>query len=221
MRERWRDFAQRDPMFYIATGRRRWSEERFFASGRKVAEDILAWAGEGLDRTAVLEIGCGLGRVLVHFAPYFQTVHGIDIAPEMIEQARRLDLPENVRLASTDGAGLEPYSDRQFDLVYSVLVFQHIPDESVVARYVEETERVLKPGGRAVFQFDTRPPSLARKLFLALPDPLLPRTNRRFIRRYPIHRRRPQEMAEQSGLTVGAERRPGSEAHFVLMAKPG
>jgi SAM-dependent methyltransferase len=45
------------------------------------------------------------------------------------------------------GSDLAPFSSEFFDLVYSFAVFQHIPSTAVVTRYLEESARVLKPGG--------------------------------------------------------------------------
>lgn len=68
MREHWRQFAREDAMFYIAADRRDWDEDAFYASGSDLVADILDWAGDALKRGRMLEIGCGMGRLLVHFA---------------------------------------------------------------------------------------------------------------------------------------------------------
>jgi SAM-dependent methyltransferase len=219
MRERWRDFARRDPMRYIAPERRRWTTEAFLASREGVVKDVLEWTGDAIGREAMLEIGCGLGRMLIAFAPHFEEVHGVDIAPEMVQGAKELGLPANVHIHETSGAELAALPDSRFDLVFSFLVFQHIPDEAVIAGYLRETRRVLKPSGRAVLQFDTRPNSRARRLVLSLPDFMLPRTRRRYIRRYPLPPRRPAEMAARAGLGVIEQRCVGTEGHFVLLER--
>src|SRR5919201_3434483 len=111
-----------------------------------------AWAGEDIGDARMIEIGCGLGRMLVHFAPHFERVDGVDIAPEMIEGARQADLPPNVHLTVTSGSDLAPFAESAFDFAFSFQVFQHIPDEAVIASYLREFRRVLRPGGRAVAQ---------------------------------------------------------------------
>ena len=207
-------------MFYIDPSRRAWTEADFFARGREVVEAVLAWVGEGLQRGRMLEIGCGVGRLLGHFAEHFEQVDGVDIAPEMIERARALDLPANVRLGTVSGRDLAPYGKDELDFVFSFLVFQHIPDSEVIAGYMSEIRRVLKEGGRAVIQFDTRPATLVGRLAFSLPDPVLPRTRRRFIRRY---RRSPEAviaLAREAGLTVEEERGAGTALHFLLL-RPG
>jgi ubiquinone/menaquinone biosynthesis C-methylase UbiE len=56
---------------------------------------------------AVLDLGCGIGRVAARLAPPVGSVRGIDISPGMIAAARRrcAGLP-NVQFAVCDGADL-------------------------------------------------------------------------------------------------------------------
>ncbi len=155
MHERWRAFAREDARHYVAANRKQWDTEAFYAMGKGLAEEIVAWAGEAIGRRRMLEIGCGAGRMLVAFAPHFDSVDGVDISTEMLDEARP-HMPANVHLHSTDGADLRAIGDRSIDLVVSIQVFQHVPDRDVIASYLAETERVLGPGGRAILQFDSR-----------------------------------------------------------------
>ncbi|MER3453056.1 MAG: hypothetical protein C4344_05260 [Acidimicrobiia bacterium] len=60
-----------------------------------------------------------------------------------------------------DRAGRRPRSgglpSGAFDVVYSFLVFQHIPDPAVTYAYVRDIGRVLRPGGWTLFQVSERP----------------------------------------------------------------
>lgn len=106
----------------------------------------------------VLEIGCGVGRMLAVLAGLFDEVHGIDIAPSMIEQARlRLARLPNVRLHLGDGRTLAGLADASFDLAVSFEVFQHVPDKAVIADYVHDAFRVLRRGGIFKFLVKTKP----------------------------------------------------------------
>jgi SAM-dependent methyltransferase len=120
-------------------------------------------------------------------------------------------------LTATSGADLAPFEDGAFDFVFSHLVFQHIPEEPVVASYLREVARVLTPTGLALLQFDTRPPSRLAAALAVLPDPLLPRRRRRHMRR---HRRDPDRLralARAAGLEPARERgAPGPEHWFFL-----
>jgi SAM-dependent methyltransferase len=65
----------------------------------------------------VLDIGTGGGEVFLTLAPYFEKGIGIDIYPEMIEQARKnrtIQRIANVDLAVMDGMGCGRPADRGF-----------------------------------------------------------------------------------------------------------
>jgi SAM-dependent methyltransferase len=218
MTEAWERFAAEDPLFFIeADPRKRGSMDDFLESGRRTAEWALDWLGERAGRGRLLEVGCGLGRTARAFAEHFERVDGVDVAPSMIEQARAIGLPDNVRLAVGSGRDLAGFADGAYDVVFSHLVLQHLPEEELVGGYLREIRRVLGPGGAALIQLDTRPRSMAAALIQALPDPLLPRSRRRHMRRY---RRAPERVAElvaQAGLRLEEQRGSGSAEHWFLL----
>jgi SAM-dependent methyltransferase len=155
MRSDWDRRAAEDHKLHIATGHAG-SEETFRASGEQDLEGIVL-DGVVLERSAeVLEIGCGIGRLLVPLAKRVTVAHGVDISPVMIEKSKEYaaDAP-NVKTALTDGS-LAHLATESLDFVFSFIVFQHIPDRAPIRRYVEETARVLKPGGVFRFQVDGR-----------------------------------------------------------------
>jgi SAM-dependent methyltransferase len=218
----WERFAAEDPLFYIdpalSAGA---SAKDFIAAGAPLVEWALEWAGELPAHRRALEIGCGVGRNTVHFASTFAHVDGIDISPTMIRLARENDPPDNVAFQATGGADLGPFDDAAFDLVFSHLVFQHIPDEGKIAAYVAEIARVLGPQGKALLQFDTRALGLGARAVRALPDPLLPASRRRHIRRYPRDPGAVRAWADDAGLTIEAEQDPGTAEHWLRLRRPG
>jgi len=155
MRGDWDRRAEEDHKLHIATGHAG-SEETFRASG---AQDLDAIVLDGvvLDPSAeILEIGCGVGRLLVPLAERVAVAHGVDISPVMIGKAKEYSTgAPNVRTALTDGS-LAHLANESLDFVFSFIVFQHIPDRAPIRRYVEEAARVLKPGGVFRFQVDGR-----------------------------------------------------------------
>lgn len=217
MAKRWNSLAQLDAMHYIATSRRDWDLRAFKRSGIAPVERAMAWLGDEIRRERLLEIGCGLCRTAMHFAEHFTRVDAVDISEAMIEQARRLDLPANLTLTANADSHLAIFEDGAFDAVYSALVFQHVPDDAVLRGYLEETRRVLASDGRAILQYDTRPPSPIISLYKRLPDPLLPPRHRRCIRRY----RRPvgtiRRWIEDADFTIVDERGVGTAEHFLLL----
>jgi SAM-dependent methyltransferase len=123
--------------------------QSYAAAGKTIAFDLdvgMQSAGIYLPEGAeVLDFGCGPGRV----AQWFQrinpatNVHGCDIDPEAIEWASA-NLP-----GIFVNNGFEPplpYSEKKFDLIYSISVFSHLPEE-LQFRWLEELRRVTKPGG--------------------------------------------------------------------------
>jgi SAM-dependent methyltransferase len=217
MRENWRRFARDDPRYYIAC-QNGGSHEAFIEGEVQLAPETLAWLDPNVGRERFLEIGCGLGRLLRHFAPHFTRVDGIDIAPEMVEGARASGLPENVFVSVGSGGDLSGFADGSIDVVFSSQVLQHIPDAAVVRSYVRETARVLRPNGGAILQFDTRVPSLASRLYFSLPNGLRLRRHRDFIRRYRRDAEWVRRTAAEAGLTVYKEHQPGTDRHWFVMA---
>ena len=95
----------------------------------------------------VLDLGTGTGQAAFVAASRFPEteVVGVDIAEEMLVQARLLTPPElagRVRFEPADGAKL-PYDDGAFDLVTLANV---IP-------FFDELARVTAPGGAVVISF--------------------------------------------------------------------
>lgn len=91
----------------------------------------------------VLEIGCGVGRLMED--GWF----GVDTSENMIKIARERN--PKLNLFPGDGRTL-PHDDNQFDFVYCYLVFQHLPFDAVKG-YAKEAARILKDGGTFIFQW--------------------------------------------------------------------
>jgi SAM-dependent methyltransferase len=108
----------------------------------------------GYRNRAVLEVGCGAGVDLARFARGGARVTGIDLAQSAIELARanfsQQGLSGDLRVANGEAL---PFPDESFDLVYAHGVVQYTSDPR---RLVMECWRVLKPGGRAIFQVYNR-----------------------------------------------------------------
>jgi malonyl-CoA O-methyltransferase len=98
----------------------------------------------------ILDVGCGTGACSRQLRDMFKKakVSGIDIAPGMIEQAKKSQKLFNkidYQLADADQL---PFESNSFDLVFSSLTIQWLPD---LKQTFAELHRVLKPGGLLLF----------------------------------------------------------------------
>lgn len=104
------------------------------------------------ENETALEIGCGIGRLMLPLSEHFTDVFGVDISQEMIRYAMmHLAATENCYALLTDGNTF-PINAGVVDFVYSVICFQHIPYLYMIMQYLKETERVLKVGGCCTIQ---------------------------------------------------------------------
>jgi ubiquinone/menaquinone biosynthesis C-methylase UbiE len=99
----------------------------------------------------VLEIGCGTGRIGVKLAPRCGHWIGADVSTNMLGHAREaLKGQANVSFLHLNGVDLTGVESGTLDVAYCSGVFMHL-DEWDRYRYITESHRVLKPGGRIYF----------------------------------------------------------------------
>lgn len=128
-------------------------------------EEMLRWVANTVQRIQrhrpqrVLEIGCGLGLLLLRIAPGCARYAGIDISPEAVdavaaEASRRgLGAIVDVKVASADM--LDDHVEGTFDTVVINSVAQHFPD----VHYLEQTLRSARrriEGRGLIFVGDVR-----------------------------------------------------------------
>lgn len=103
----------------------------------------------GSNDITALEIGCGIGRLLAPLSKYGWDMHGIDISENMLRFGEEYLKSRNALRVRTSLVSdtTFPCADSTFNLVYSLMVFQHIPERAVITGYLKEAHRVLKPGG--------------------------------------------------------------------------
>lgn len=216
MSRRWESLARENAEFYIWTPLA--DGDDFTASGERDAARIWSQAEPHLvHRRKVLEIGCGVGRILLPMRRNFDAAIGVDIAPTMLAR-----LQENARAAGigqVEGAlADEPWEERgPIDFVYSHIVLQHIERWRIIEDYFARVARCLAPDGVFYAHFDTRPRTFAYRLRNVVPERLLPRTMQRGVRRI---RRSPAEiraLVAASGFSVLSESGAGTtETVFLL-----
>jgi ubiquinone/menaquinone biosynthesis C-methylase UbiE len=96
---------------------------------------------------AILDVGCGTGRMLRTAEQRFPNaaLEGVDAALGMVKHAQGvLPARSRIRFRQANAEKL-PFADQQFDLVFSTMTFHHWDDQP---HAIAEVARVLKPGGR-------------------------------------------------------------------------
>ena len=125
------------------------SPELLAAATDEVIGAMEDWGVLGRHRDA-LEIGCGIGRLMVPLCSRVRSVVGTDVSPGMIAAAeRRLEGLPNARVRVTTGQDLSEFAAASMDLVYSVDAFPYLvrAGRALVERHVREIRRVLRPAG--------------------------------------------------------------------------
>ncbi|HOK45812.1 MAG TPA: class I SAM-dependent methyltransferase [Bryobacteraceae bacterium] len=166
MRRDWDARAAENAKYYVACQKCEQSDAEFYSGAPEIIARVrrdYVFLPQPAPECRFLEIGCGLGRLMFSLAADCREIHGVDISPEMIAIARDKlrDIP-NARFTVAENSDLSAYPDSYFDLAYSYAVFQHIPDRAVIFRYLDETLRVLRPGGVFIGHFNGAPPAESR-----------------------------------------------------------
>lgn len=93
----------------------------------------------------VLDVACGTGNTAIPAAKCGASVTGIDIAPNLLEQAKQRAAVEQLKIQFEEGDAEElPYADQSFDVVLTMFGAMFAPRPERVAA---ELIRVCKPGG--------------------------------------------------------------------------
>jgi SAM-dependent methyltransferase len=225
----WERFAELDPYLYILTDMKRTDPRVFWQSGEQLvrSEILPVIQSHGVGSNVALELGCGIGRLVLPLARHFRQVVGVDIARGMVQRASSLAKDNGVRNACFACiSGPEDFLQQtgkyagNCNFLYSLLVFQHISDFSVIEGYLHVIRTLLQKHGIAYVQFDTRPSTALYRLKTRLPDFLLPRFRRRGIRRI---RRAPEEIEasiKRAGLEIVAQLTPRTEYHRYVLRLP-
>ncbi len=111
-----------------------------------------------------LEIGCGKGDMARRIVDYLKPRRYVatDYDPQQLERARAKlsrayngTFPESLELKVADALAL-PFPDASFDTVFGFAVLHHVEDEwwlfQKIPKALEEVRRVLRPGGRFVYE---------------------------------------------------------------------
>ena len=129
------------------TMRETWMAGDFGVIAKTIAREAEAFVSR-LDLPAgahVLDVACGTGNAAIPLARRGAQVTGVDIAPNLLEQARQRAADEGLEIRFDEGDAEQlPYADATFDAVVSMFGAMFAPQPE---RVVAESARVLKPGG--------------------------------------------------------------------------
>ena len=110
---------------------------------RRRVELVVEQAGLSTGKTA-LEIGCGKGLYTRELAKSGATILPLDISWDLLNAARETETERGYLVGD---AHRLPFVDGCFDAVCGISVLHHLE----VERVLNQSARVLKPGGRFVF----------------------------------------------------------------------
>jgi ubiquinone/menaquinone biosynthesis C-methylase UbiE len=107
--------------------------------------DLVVGGRRALD---ALDVGCGTGFLSLELAARGHRVTGIDLAPAMLDLARRKSAEAGFEIRFQEGDAEEvPFPGTSFDLVISRHVLWTLPHPEAA---IDDWIRVLRPGGRLV-----------------------------------------------------------------------
>jgi SAM-dependent methyltransferase len=152
----WNTLGETEPFFAVLTDERflcaRMSDddrEAFFASGEADVANVFGLiARSDFAPKSALDFGCGVGRLTRALTKRVERVAGVDAAESMLRIARQ-NVPEATFSLTIP--------DATFDMILSLIVFQHIPIRRGEA-ILDELLGRLKTGGVAVLHFTFRRP---------------------------------------------------------------
>jgi SAM-dependent methyltransferase len=99
-----------------------------------------------LDDLRILDAGCGGGEYVKALLSRGADAHGLELADEKLDAARRLpaEISERIHAGDLESA---PFASGSFDAVLANEMLEHVPDDLAA---LGEAHRILRPGGHLV-----------------------------------------------------------------------
>ena len=125
LQKEWDAMGAEDPLHAILNDPRTktspWRLAEFFQAGEKEVGEVFRWLeARGVLPDcweAAMDFGCGVGRLTRPLARQFHEVTGVDIAPSMLDTARRSSHPQNCSFVLNESDSLAQFADGSFDFV--------------------------------------------------------------------------------------------------------
>ena len=144
MKSDWDRRISHDYRFWMSDGYR--DDEAMWESGERDFQIIT----EGIqqpEQKSILDLGCGVGRLLKAAVRRYRHVVGLDVSEKAVERAGKF-LGENPALTLMVGNGydLREFPDASLDVVLSFAALTSVPTD-IACNYLKEINRVLKAEG--------------------------------------------------------------------------
>jgi len=125
------------------------NEQEFWKRGEEDASRLLKFINK---ETIVLDVGCGIGRVMKSMAPHCREVHGVDTSALILRRAKNelIEL-KNCFFHRSEFARFS-FPANSFDLIYSFYTLQHMEKEDAYLS-LRRMYDLLKPQGIIYVQF--------------------------------------------------------------------
>jgi SAM-dependent methyltransferase len=157
---------------------------------------------EWVTGTDILDVGVGTGRAAIPLARAGYRVSGIDSSAAMLERTRADAAPAELDLRVGDVNAI-PYADDSFDSLVALNVAVHFGHWRT---YLHEWRRVVRPGGRLVFDIHSSDTVDAVSRATGTPPEALLATERSWAGTYVarLRLRELQAFADENDLTIEA-----------------
>lgn len=126
------------------------NEADFWKTGEKEAVFLNKYVNASSN---VLDVGCGIGRVMKFIAPNCKDITGVDTSTLILRRAKKEQRNfKNCHFYRQDFKNLKALPFSSFDLIYSFYVLQHMEKEDAYL-CLRLMQRLLKPAGVICLQF--------------------------------------------------------------------
>jgi ubiquinone/menaquinone biosynthesis C-methylase UbiE len=126
-------------------------DSQYLSQSRQIRQDLVQKISPTIKGKKILELGSGRGEFSIFLSKLGAIVTGIDLGADLVDLAGKISdfNKSNCQFVVGNICQL-PFNKNEFDLVIGNAILHHLPEEGVIAS-LKETNRVLKPGGMALF----------------------------------------------------------------------
>lgn len=216
-KKQWEKFGSIDAEYYIDTEAK--NPQEFWGRGEENFQTYILPLLKKYNITpgVAVDFGCGIGRHTFPLAEYFTTVYGIDIASSMLKKGQSIADEQgisNIHFVENSNFFNLPI---QANFIYCANVFQHIESKEDIEKILHYFSQITT--GYVYLHVDTRQKDWLYYLKNTLPDWLLPKSQRRGIRRIRRSVKEIEDIITTAKFSIIEQTQPNSPYHFFLLSK--